>query len=70
MKLSGVNGSPGVTAKEAVAIMSMQVVRTEKSFRIMAFSKTFEDIQITPEMNFEQTKAKIGEVGVTFFSFI
>lgn len=64
MKLSGVNGSPGVTAKEAVAIMSMQVVRTEKSFRIMAFSKNFEDIQITPEMNFEQTKAKIGELSM------
>lgn len=62
MKLSGVNGSPGVTAMEAVAILTMQIVRTEKEFRIMAFSETLENINISPEMTLEETKAKIGEV--------
>lgn len=62
MKLSGVNGSPGVTAMEAVALLTMQVVRTEKEFRIMAFSKNLENIDVTSEMTLEETRAKIGEV--------
>ena len=58
LDVSGSMSSPissGIlTCAEASALMAMVTARVEKNYSIMAFNNRFEQLDITPEMNFDQ----------------
>lgn len=64
MKYGGVNGSSVVNPATATAAMAMATARSEKDYKMLAFSKTVVEISLNPTMKLHHIAKEISTIPV------